>query len=189
MCVLSTILQLDPKALPPIITNQVMRKQVMAVRYVKEILTPSLSPFPSPRSGRRKKKNKKQGSTASLPHIHIVDEGTDPTGQSGETPSGPSGNGTADSIARFEDPVSVYAFIHSSKEIRRMESVPWDMYHHWEGDDHSHTHLEAVQASPRVERSRSYSEGESAGFHSAPVLQPTLMQQIVEDSEGKGQVT
>lgn len=177
---LLSILQLDPKALPPIITNQVMRKQVMAVRYVKEILTPSLSPFPSPRSGRRRKKNKKQGSTASLPHIHIVDEGTDPTGQSGEIPGDPSGNRTADTTARFEDPVSVYAFIHSSKEMRRMESVPWDMYHHWEGAEHSHTH---------VERSRSYSEGESVGIRSAPVLQPTLMQQIVEDSEGKGQVT
>ena len=175
---------MDLKALPPIIINQSQRKQVMAIRYIRDILTPSISPSPSPRHHRQPKKKKKRrgrGSTESLPHLQNWDEGT--------TPVGPSGNGMHNSTAPFEDPVSVYAFTRSNRDIKRMESVPWDMHHRWEGDKHSHAHLEAIEASTNTERSRSYSEGESAGPHSIPVMQSMLMQQIAEDLEDKGRVT
>ena len=167
----------------------------MAISCIRDLLAPSLPPSPSPQSTRRLKKSKKRGkgSTSSLPPIQFLDSNAENSGEGEAAPyEASSGNGTTDTTARFEDPVSVYAFIHSSssRDMMRMESVPWDMHHHWDGDEeHSHTHCEAMEPSPRTERLRSYSEGESASLHSVPVVQPTLMHQILEDSEDKHQVT
>ena len=106
---------------------------------------------------------------------------------------GPSENGTHNRGVPFEDPVSVYTFTHTREgEMRRQESLPWDLAHNWKGGDrHNHAHSEAMEPSTCTERVRSYSEGETASLHSIPVVQPTLLQKLVEDSSefAKGQVT
>lgn len=87
--------------------------------------------------------------------------------------------------AHFEDPVSVYAFTRSDVDLKRMESVPWDMDHQWNGDEHSHTHLEVRAVRKPGSRLRSRSEGEPASLHSIPLSQQVLMEG--DESEDKGQ--
>jgi hypothetical protein len=172
---------------PPIIINRVVERQVLAVHYIRNILTPPLPPSPSPAHSRRARRRGRgrveKGSADSFPS-HGSAWADEAEGQ-----DGPLGNGILDRSVPFEDAVSVSAFMRTNKDLKRLESVPWDMYHCWDGDKHSHTHLEAVEATTQAERSRSYSEGESAGLHSIPVLQPTLIQRIAEELEDKGQVT
>ena len=85
-------------------------------------------------------------------------------------------DGTQQSGVRFEDPISIYAFTEGASERRiqygRMESVPWDIHHRWDGDRHNHTHLKALEVSSKNERTRSYSEGDSASLHSISVVKP-----------------
>ena len=179
-------MQVDLKGLPPIIVNHMQRKQIMAVHYIREILTPDSS-SPSITS-RQKKGVKKKGDSESIESLpQELDNQSER--ESGGIRVGPSGNGTRNIAAPFEDPVSVYAFIRSSGEMSRQESLPWDMAHRWNGDKHSHAHLEAIEVGAETERVRSYSEGETASPHSIPVVKSTLLQQIAEDSEDKGQVT
>jgi hypothetical protein len=85
----------------------------------------------------------------------------------------------------FEDPVSMHVFTRNSRDVKRLESLPWDMDHHWSGDTHSHTHLEAREVNKSGDRLRSRSEGDSAELHSIPVVQHN--QHKGEESEGKGQ--
>ncbi|CAI8054740.1 START domain-containing protein 10 [Geodia barretti] len=109
----------DPKGLPTIVVNQVMQRQIMAISCIRDLLAPSLPPSPSPQSTRRLKKSKKRGkgSTSSLPHIQFLDSNAENSGEGEAAPyAASSGNGTTDTTARFEDPVSVYAFIHSSSQ-------------------------------------------------------------------------
>lgn len=171
----------------------------MAVRSIRNILTPSFSPFPSPsrkNSRQLRKKKMMRQSTESLPHIPDLDVSpeSDTSPNDGRlTPEGPTDNWAGKRDVPFEDPVSVYAFIKSNRDMSRMDSVPWEIDHHWEGDRHSsHTHSEVTVPSPASERSRSYSEGDAIGSHSNPIVPapPMTLQQIVEETlEYKRQVT
>ena len=164
----------------------------MAVRFIHDILTPPSpsSPSPSPlhhhheqHTSQPSRHRRGVGDNGSHKETFPRGQGVE-GGNESEVWSGRSGNGTDNSRVPFEDPVSVYAFTRSNLDMKRMESVPWDVDHRWNGDGHNHTHLEAREVSANTERLRSYSEGESASPHSIPVAQPPL--QTVEDVEDIG---
>ena len=188
-------------SLPPIIVNLTLPHQVMAVRYVRDILNPPPPP-PSPLLRGHTSQPSQQHSPSSslltvlLPWYRRGGGAVTPTRGDHRENREREGNGVmtedrqlcedaGESGVHFEDPVSMHAFIRSDRDVKRMESLPWDMHHHWNGDTHSHTHQEAREVSGKQDRLRSYSEGESPKLHSIPVLQHN--QHKGEGSEGKGQ--
>lgn len=175
-------LQVDPVGVPPIVVHIILQNQVMAVHFIRDILTP-----PSPAHTSRPSKSRR---TVRLPWQRKRVAAT-ALQQSEDEPSTEqwereSAGDAVSSGMHFEDPVSVYAFTQTTTQLRRMESVPWDVHHHWSGDQHSHTHMEAremnVETGTRV---RSHSEGDPASLHSISLLQQN--QQVLDKPEDKGQ--
>lgn len=159
----------------------------MAVRSVRDILTPPLSPAHRPHTSHPSKNRRtvrlpwQQKRAAATTLESSEDE------PSTEQWEGEIEGGTVSSGIHFEDPVSVYAFTQTSTQLRRMESVPWDVHHHWSGDEHSHTHQEAREVTVEIgNRERSRSEGEPVDLHSISLLPQN--QQVLdkpEDSQNK----
>ena len=183
-----TTVQLDPQDVPPFITNKLVQRQVMAICNIRDILTPP-TPTPSPLSHCHGNTQPRQGLVSGKTRNRRGRE-EDGEDQNGIIRDGQLGNGADVSGAHFEDPVSLYAFTRSNMDTKRMESVPWDVDHHWNGDMHSHTHLEAREVSASTGRARSYSEGESASLGSIPVSQDTQhMLATIDEMRDKGQLT
>lgn len=162
--------------------NLILQRQVMAVGFIRDILTPAHQPHtshPSKHSRRPRLPWHRKRAAATLKE----DE------PSMERESAAIASGGFSSTTQFEDPLSVNVFTQGTTQLRKQESVPWDIYHHWNGDAHSHAHLEAREVNVDTgNRERAYSEGEPASPHSISVLQQH--RQVVrecDEPEDKGQ--
>ena len=156
----------------------------MAVYYIRNILTPP-SPRPSP-SHLPQKHSSQQTPTSHDGNERGREDEEALNGESTDTaPIQSSG-------AHFEDPVSVYAFTRSNKDLLRLDSVPWDMDHHWNGDEHCHAHLAAREPDAACmetgKRRRSYSEGAQVTFHSIPQIQQNQPLAIMTEGDSSPEV-
>lgn len=140
--------------LPPIIVNRTLRRQVMAVKYIRNILTPPPPP-PLPHPHKKHSSLRKVGDRAQNGEV-IDDHGRE------------DALGLSHSGVHYEDPVAVHTFTRGQRVVKRIDSVPWDMNHHWNGDDHGHAHQEVGQVNTSAEgsgRGRSHSDGRTPMFN------------------------
>ena len=142
----------------------------MAVRYIRNILTPPHtdhhSSEPQPLSSLIPWQFQERNGEGGNEGREVGDDDGVGEGDLGEeTDAMISG-------VHFEEPVSLYAFTRSRNDLLRLDSVPWDLDHHWSGDNHGHTHQEVRQGEVNTasvgRRVRSGSDGTQVVFYSIP---------------------